>query len=201
MAAATGVAVGAVMAVFGITATVPHAAAAGSVSPRADGGSGEIKGVGSGRCLDVPNSSTTDGTQLQLWDCSGNSNQQWTYTSDSELKVLGDKCLDAAGTSNAVKAQIYTCSGGDNQKWHINSDGTITGVQSGLCLDAVNVGTANGTEIQMYSCTGGSNQKWTWSGGTTTPTHDPTDHHTTGRRHAAVEFPVELQWRADRAEA
>ncbi|MFE0796832.1 endo-1,4-beta-xylanase [Streptomyces mutabilis] len=131
----------------------------GSTEPPADGG--QIKGVGSGRCLDVPNAGTTDGTQLQLWDCHSNSNQQWTYTDAGELRVYGDKCLDAAGTGNGAKVQIYSCWGGDNQKWRLNSDGSIVGVQSGLCLDAVGTGTANGTLIQLYSCSNGSNQRWT----------------------------------------
>ncbi|MBQ0879609.1 MULTISPECIES: endo-1,4-beta-xylanase [Streptomyces] len=131
----------------------------GSTEPPADGG--QIKGVASGRCLDVPNAATTDGTQVQLWDCHTNSNQQWTYTDAGELRVYGDKCLDAAGTGNGAKVQIYSCWGGDNQKWRLNSDGSIVGVQSGLCLDAVGAGTANGTLIQLYSCSNGSNQRWT----------------------------------------
>ncbi|MGJ6970077.1 ricin-type beta-trefoil lectin domain protein, partial [Streptosporangium sp. G11] len=130
-------------------------------TPTSGGGARQIRGVASNRCVDVPSSSTTDGTQLQLWDCHTNSNQQWTYTSASELRVYGNKCLDAAGTANGVKAQIYACHGGNNQKWRLNSDGTITGVQSGLCLDAANNSTANGTLIQLYSCHGGNNQKWT----------------------------------------
>lgn len=121
--------------------------------------SGQIKGTASGRCLDVPNASTTDGTQLQLWDCHSNSNQQWAYTDAGELRVYGDKCLDAAGTGNGAKVQIYSCWGGDNQKWRLNSDGSIVGVQSGLCLDAA--GTANGSAVQIYSCSNGSNQRWT----------------------------------------
>ncbi|MET8176972.1 endo-1,4-beta-xylanase [Streptomyces clavifer] len=123
-------------------------------------GSGAIKGVGSGRCLDVPSAGTTDGTQLQLWDCNSNTNQQWTSSAGGELRVYGNKCLDAAGTGNGAKVQIYSCWGGDNQKWRINSDGSIVGVQSGLCLDAVGNGTANGTLIQLYSCSNGSNQRW-----------------------------------------
>ncbi|MES9521544.1 endo-1,4-beta-xylanase [Streptomyces capoamus] len=122
---------------------------------------GQIKGVGSGRCLDVPGSGTTDGTQLQLWDCHGGTNQQWTYSDAGELRVYGNKCLDAAGTGNGSKVQIYSCWGGDNQKWRLNSDGTIVGVQSGLCLDAVSAGTANGTLIQLYNCSNGTNQRWT----------------------------------------
>ncbi|MFF0311059.1 endo-1,4-beta-xylanase [Streptosporangium sp. NPDC004379] len=128
------------------------------------GGNGQIRGVASGRCVDVPNSSTTDGTQVQLWDCHGNANQQWTSTSAGELRVYGNKCLDAGGTANGAVAQIYSCWGGDNQKWRLNGDGTIVGVQSGLCLDATGSGTANGTKLQMYSCHGGNNQKWTRTG-------------------------------------
>ncbi|MET9778747.1 endo-1,4-beta-xylanase [Streptomyces sp. NPDC006367] len=131
----------------------------GSPTPPAD--SGQIKGVGSGRCLDVPGASATDGTRLQLWDCHSGANQQWTYTGAGELRVHGDKCLDAAGTGNGAKVQIYGCWGGDNQKWRLNPDGSIVGVQSGLCLDAVGGGTANGTPIQLYSCSNGANQRWT----------------------------------------
>lgn len=124
-------------------------------------GTGPIKGVASGRCLDVPGAVTTNGTQLNLWDCNNRTNQQWTHTAAGELRVYGDKCLDAAGTGNGTKVQIYSCWGGDNQKWRLASDGSIVGVQSGLCLDAVGNGTANGTLIQLYSCSGGGNQRWT----------------------------------------
>ncbi|WP_182910016.1 RICIN domain-containing protein, partial [Microbispora sp. H13382] len=124
-------------------------------------GAGAIRGAGSGRCLDVANASTADGAQVQLWDCNGQTNQTWTSTSAQELRVYGNKCLDAAGTGNGAKVQIYSCWGGDNQKWRLNSDGTIQGVQSGLCLDAAGGGTGNGTKIQLYSCWGGDNQKWT----------------------------------------
>ncbi|CAM5706465.1 hypothetical protein SANTM175S_06666 [Streptomyces antimycoticus] len=77
----------------------------------------------------MPGTSTTDGTQLNLWDCHSGTNQQWTYTAAGELRVYGDKYLDAAGTGNGTKVQIYSCWGGDNQKWRLNSDGSIVGVQ------------------------------------------------------------------------
>ena len=126
------------------------------------GSAGPLRGVGSGRCIDVPNSSTTNGTQVQLWDCSGNSNQRWTYTSSKQLMVYGNKCLDAngQGTVNGTSVIIWDCNGQSNQQWSVNSNGTVSGVQSGLCLDAVGAGTANGTKIQLYSCWGGSNQQW-----------------------------------------
>jgi endo-1,4-beta-xylanase len=63
--------------------------------------------------------------------------------------------------TSTFKVQLWTCWGGDNQKWRLNSDGSIVGVQSGLCLDAVAGGTANGTLIQLYTCSNSSNQRWT----------------------------------------
>lgn len=140
--------------------SVLNALNGGTTTPPPSGGGGQIKGVGSGRCVDVPNAGTTDGTQVQLWDCNNATNQQWTSTSAGELRVYGNKCLDAAGTGNGAKVQIYSCWGGANQQWRVNSDGSIVGVQSGLCLDAVGNGTANGTQIQLYTCSGGSNQRW-----------------------------------------
>jgi hypothetical protein len=122
----------------------------------------EVVGAGSGRCLDVPNASQTNGTQLQLYDCSGAGNQRWTATSSKQLTVYGTKCLDAngQGTSNGTTVIIWDCNGQANQQWNLNANGTITGVQSGLCLDANGAGTANGTQIILWSCNGGSNQLW-----------------------------------------
>jgi poly(3-hydroxybutyrate) depolymerase len=140
--------------------TSPSPSPSPSSSP---GTAGTIVGTGSGRCVDVPNSSQTGGTQVQLSDCTGAANQQWTYTAAKELRVLGGNCLDAnaKGTTAGTKAIIWSCNGGTNQQWNVNTDGTIVGVQSGLCLDATGAGTANGTLIELWTCNGGSNQKWT----------------------------------------
>jgi hypothetical protein len=121
-----------------------------------------IVGAQSNRCVDVPGASTTNGTQVQLWDCHGGANQRWTRTAGRELRVYANKCLDAfaAGTSNGTAAIIWDCHGGTNQQWNVNANGSITGVQSGLCLDASGLGTANGTRIHLWSCNGGGNQQW-----------------------------------------
>ncbi|MET9497897.1 endo-1,4-beta-xylanase [Streptomyces sp. NPDC006552] len=131
----------------------------GTTTPPSD--AGPLKGAGSGRCLDVSGASTADGAQVQLWDCHGGGNQQWTYTAAGEFRVYGNKCLDAAGTGSGTRIQIYSCWGADNQKWRLGSDGTVIGVQSGLCLDTVANGTANGTLIQLTPCANGANQRWT----------------------------------------
>jgi hypothetical protein len=47
----------------------------------------------------------------------------------------------------------------------MNSDGSITGVQSGLCLDVDHAGTANGTKVLLWTCNGQSNQRWSGNTG------------------------------------
>jgi mannan endo-1,4-beta-mannosidase len=143
-------------------ASVFGSSGGGTTSNPPPGGGNTIVGAASNRCLDVPNSSTTNGVQLQLWDCHSGNNQRFTRTSSNELRALG-KCLDAEGrgTANGTRAILWDCNGGNNQRWNINSNGTITSAQSGLCLDANSAGTANGTTIILWSCNGGSNQRWT----------------------------------------
>ncbi|WP_405366001.1 non-reducing end alpha-L-arabinofuranosidase family hydrolase [Kitasatospora sp. NBC_00039] len=131
---------------------------------------GALRGVGSGRCLDVPNASQTDGTLMQIWDCTGGTNQQWTLSDSNQLTVYGNKCLDVPGhaTTAGTRVEIWACNGGANQQWRVNTDGTVVGVESGLCLDVSGGATANGTAVQLWSCSGGSNQKWTGMSGTPT---------------------------------
>jgi hypothetical protein len=152
------------------TITVPltfqasHDAFAVYVTPASSGGPQGVELVGgqSGRCVDVPNGATANGTQTQLYDCSGGASQRWTYTSAKQLQVYGNKCLDAngKGTTNGTAVIIWDCNGQTNQQWNVNSNGTIAGVQSGLCLDANGAGTANGTKLILWACNGGSNQQW-----------------------------------------
>ena len=123
---------------------------------------GPAVGVGSGRCLD-DTGNPANGTQVDIYDCAGgNANQQFTYTSTSQLQVAG-KCLDAngQGTTNGTKAILWTCNGQPNQQWKLNVNGTITGVQSGLCLDVSGAATGNGSPVQLWTCNGQSNQGWT----------------------------------------
>jgi hypothetical protein len=149
----------------GFTASVPAGAAVLLTVAGTDGTNQgrQLVGGQSGRCVDVPNSTTTNGTQVQLFDCNGQANQSWTATSSRQLQVLGSKCLDAfnQGTTNGTQVVIWDCNGQSNQQWAVNSNGTVTGVQSGLCLDANGQGTANGTKLILWACNGQANQQWT----------------------------------------
>ena len=138
-----------------------------TVTPGQGGGGtvGVLRGQASGRCVDVPNQTQTNGTQVALWDCNGGTNQQWNLTSAKQLHVYGTKCLDAEsqGTTSGTRVIIWDCSSGTNQQWNVNADGTVTGVQSGLCLSPNGSGTGNGTLIVLATCNGQAAQKWSRS--------------------------------------
>ncbi|MGC4805015.1 glycoside hydrolase family 27 protein [Micromonospora sp. DT233] len=147
-----------------ISASVPSH---GTVVYRVSGGgtvppptASALASVSSGRCLDVPQSNTTNGTQPVIWDCNGAANQLWTANGQT-LQSLG-KCLDAPLNATAgAKVQLWDCNGGANQRWTRNANGTISGAQSGLCLDVYDNGTANNTAVILWTCTGAANQRWT----------------------------------------
>ncbi|MCK2218513.1 lectin [Actinomadura sp. ATCC 31491] len=140
----------------------------GSIGQPGGGSSGgtAIKGVGSGRCLDVSGASQANGAQAQIYDCNGQPNQQWTPTASGELRVYGGKCLDVynRGTADGTGVIIWDCNGQNNQQWRFNADGTITAVGANKCLDVPNYSTANGVKLQIWSCSGADNQRWTRAG-------------------------------------
>ncbi len=125
---------------------------------------GEIHAAGAGKCLDVPNITHTEGTQADIWNCNGGSNQEWTSTSSGQLTVYsGGDCLNASGqgTTPGTAVGIRPCNGGASQQWSLNSNGTITGVQSGLCLDVTHASTTDGALAELWTCNGGASQQWT----------------------------------------
>jgi endoglucanase len=119
-------------------------------------------GTGSGRCVDITGFGTSDGTRLQLYDCTGGWNQKWTSTNSTFVNPQSGKCLNAAGTGNGSAVNLSTCNGGGGQRWQLQGNGNVVNTQSGRCLDAVGRGTGNGTLLQIYDCVAGgqSNQQW-----------------------------------------
>ncbi|MFF6814014.1 lectin [Streptomyces sp. NPDC012403] len=122
---------------------------------------GEVKGVG-GKCLDVDNAGTADGTEVQIWTCNTTAAQRWTVADDGTLRALG-KCLDVSGgaTADGARVQLWTCNGTGAQKWAAQSDGTVRNPQSGKCLDASGGTWNDGTPVHLWTCHTGPNQKWT----------------------------------------
>ncbi|MFC4537131.1 RICIN domain-containing protein, partial [Sphaerisporangium dianthi] len=70
-----------------LTVTASEAGPSPTPTPTSGTGTGAIKGVGSGRCVDVTGGSQANGAQAQIYDCNGQAGQQWTSTGSSELRV------------------------------------------------------------------------------------------------------------------
>lgn len=127
-----------------------------------NGSGGVHPEASSSLCLDVVNQSTANGAGVQVWTCSGNANQEWSYDGSS-LRVYGSKCLDVTngGTENGTKLQIWDCvAGSANQKWTL-SGSTLQWGTTGKCLDLTNGAATAGTLVQTWSCVSGDkNQEW-----------------------------------------
>jgi alpha-galactosidase len=119
-----------------------------------------LRSESAGRCLDLDNSNTANGTGTLIWDCHNNANQQITQSGQT-LRILG-KCLDVPlDAVDGARVQIWDCNGGTNQQWTFNGNGTVSNVRSpSLCMDVDNGGTANGTAVILWSCHGNANQRW-----------------------------------------
>jgi hypothetical protein len=123
-----------------------------------------LRGVASGRCVDVPGFSTTNSTALDLWDCNGGGNQSWNWTADKQLTVYGNKCMTIGGDGSSAGSPVIItdCTGASNQAWDLHDDLSVTSVgHPELCLDAAGAGTGNGTPIDVWTCNGQANQQWT----------------------------------------
>ncbi|MEU4240062.1 ricin-type beta-trefoil lectin domain protein [Actinoplanes sp. NPDC026619] len=109
------------------------------------------------KCLDVPSS----GTRLQIWTCTGASNQQWSTGSDGSLRS-GGKCLSLAGggADNGTAVVLAGCSSEWYQKFWVNDSNDLVNYVNGKCVDVVDNVNADGTQLQLWDCTGGANQKW-----------------------------------------
>ncbi len=139
--------------------TITFTAQAGrSYRATATSSSGNIRGVASGRCADIPGANTTDGTQLVLWDCHSGANQTWSQQADRTIRAMG-KCLTAASPNDAAPVTISTCTGSAGQLWSY-LPATQQLQAHGKCLDAFGGATANGTKLILWPCHTGANQKW-----------------------------------------
>jgi hypothetical protein len=125
-----------------------------------------LRGVGSGRCVDVPGFSTTNGTQLDLWDCNGGGNQSWNVTSAGTVTIYGNKCMEVGGdgVSAGSPVQINDCLGSARQLWAVNADLSVVNPATGLCLAVSGGATGNGASVDVQKCDGAVSQQWTQRG-------------------------------------
>jgi hypothetical protein len=140
------------------------------------GAGNTVVNTASGRCLDDPGASTTNGTQLQIWDCNGSIQQVWPlpvaqappppppsgplYSAQVQSNTDAPCMAEANHTAKAgSKVQLWTCFGYSWENWTMMSDGTIR--IGGLCLDTAGQGTSDGTLTVLNNCDSSGTQVWT----------------------------------------
>ena len=128
------------------------------------GTAGTVKQVGgSARCLDDPSGNTANGTVIQVWSCTGKSNQSWTVVQDGTLRT-GGKCLQTVGngTASGTKLELEPCNVNDGlQMWQAATDGQLVNPQSNKCLaasSAAAASVANGTKPMIEPCANSTSQ-------------------------------------------
>lgn len=122
-----------------------------------------IRNPTAAKCIDVPGSTITIRTYIQMYTCNNSNAQAMTrMPNDSTIRVLGN-CLDVPG-SNFVSGQkiwAYRCNNSNAQKWQFRTDGTIRPVaRQTLCLTTTT--TALRSPITISGCSNHPRQKWTW---------------------------------------
>ncbi|MDI2129614.1 RICIN domain-containing protein [Yinghuangia seranimata] len=124
----------------------------------------------SGKALDDPDWSKTNGTQLDTWAANGGANQNWVFTRQPDgsytiVNAHSTLCADDDGGSTAPGAKViqWPCTGGSNQRWTVarlaNGAYTVTNVRSGLLMTTSS--TANGGLVTQQPDTGSPLQQWT----------------------------------------
>jgi hypothetical protein len=120
----------------------------------------------SGMCLDVPGSSTSNGTLLEQWTCNGGSNQQWYLSGSNVVNVNSGLVLDVPGksTSPGVQLEQWTSNGGTNQQFTLTTVTggyvTFTASNSGQLVEVRAFSTSNGGVVEQWPSNGGANQQW-----------------------------------------
>jgi len=122
-----------------------------------------------GLCLDAAAQTlANDGGLVQLWNCVGDTNQNWVSVGSQIHNLANGKCLDANWSTDGTYGglvQMWSCNGGPNQQWVRNGSGQYVNQAHGLCLDA-SWGTdgANGGKVELWQCNTGANQNWAAAG-------------------------------------
>ena len=116
-------------------------------------------------CLDVWQNSMNQSTQLDMWYCNGQTNQQWTLNNGNLVVKSSGQCMDVneAGTAAGTVVQQYPCGNPQrsNQVWtYVN--GTLRPSNApNMCLDVVGSSLTTGAKTIINPCNGSPSQQFT----------------------------------------
>jgi hypothetical protein len=125
----------------------------------------------SGKCMDVTNAGTSDGTNIQLYTCNGTGAQSFRIDALAGgaariVNVATGKCIDVsgAGTADGTNIQLYTCNDSGAQSFSLQDAGGgyswLVNANSGKCVDIAGAKSQDGTNIQLWTCNQTDAQRW-----------------------------------------
>lgn len=128
-------------------------------------------GVDPSSCMDINGGGTTDGTQIDEYDCNATPAQIFEVEDAGAGAVHlynpnSEKCIDVSdgGTADGTKVQIYDCDqlGGQTFVFQDAGDGfvNIVNTNSSKCLDVSGGSSADYTDVQLYHCDQTPAQQW-----------------------------------------
>jgi hypothetical protein len=134
----------------------------------------ELKGVQSGRCIQVAgvgDDAMADLRGTELWDCVSGWKQRWELVDRGGNKyglknVNSQKCLDVEGyrASNGVSLVQFSCHYDVNQQWMFvpgkNGAVKLRSVLTGGVATVRDSGTHNAALVQQFADANGDEQQW-----------------------------------------
>jgi hypothetical protein len=131
---------------------------------------GTVQSLASGKCLDLPQGQSGDGTPAIQYDCHHGLNQQWAVEAAGEagyriVSRMNGKCIgtDPADTASGGRIVESPCGSSPAQLWALKGDANgyiLQNAANRLCLDVPGGSLANGTRPIAWVCNGGINQTW-----------------------------------------
>ncbi|MFI6449354.1 RICIN domain-containing protein [Kitasatospora sp. NPDC050543] len=125
MAIKTRIAAALLGAGLAVTAGVPAAGADSAFHPYGVPNVVELGNAASPHCLEIADWRTDNGAPTRQWDCTGGSNQQWSWTRIPGTgyvlrNVHSGKCLEIDGRryDSGAPGQQWDCWNGNNQIWY-----------------------------------------------------------------------------------
>lgn len=131
---------------------------------------------GSGLCLNDPQGNTSNGVQLNVWECRGHLNQSFNLVASSTdpgyflIKLLENpsKCVADpwASTEDGIKLEVYTCS--DTPAFQWRSEPFLDGYEAFVSPYDMAFGNKdgvrkNGNPVIMWERNWGADQDWSMS--------------------------------------
>jgi hypothetical protein len=139
----------------------------------ADGSAHAFINMGSnGLCLDDDGWGTGNGTEADLWTCTGSVIQNWTVHSKgggwfSLSNAYTGLCLDNTGGSQTLGnlVSLWACANNSNQNWQFMDRGSgryelLNQASGTLMLDDPGTSTTSGTQLDIYSANGTGAQSY-----------------------------------------